>query len=119
MTWAVAWQRAEGAGVLIGSLALAWALGAGWSWWAALLIFFAPDMTFAGYLVGPRIGAAIYNLAHLYASGALLLGAGLLFGLPALAFVGALWLGHAGFDRALGYGLKLPGSFKETHLGNL
>ena len=26
---------------------------------------------------------------------------------------------HIGFDRALGYGLKLPSGFKDTHLGRL
>lgn len=26
---------------------------------------------------------------------------------------------HVGFDRALGYGLKLPTGFKDTHLGRI
>jgi hypothetical protein len=27
-----------------------------------------------------------------------------------------IWLGHIGMDRALGYGLKYPTAFKDTHL---
>ena len=40
-------------------------------------------------LAGPRLGAAIYNL------------------------------GHIGGDRLLGYGLKLPTGFQDTHLGRI
>ena len=41
------------------------------------------------------------------------LGAGI--GLP-LALV---WIAHIGFDRALGYGLKYPSAFADTHLGRI
>ena len=34
----------------------------------------------------------------------------------ALAFI---WLAHIGADRALGYGLRYPASFDETHLGRV
>jgi hypothetical protein len=27
-----------------------------------------------------------------------------------------IWLAHIGVDRALGYGLKYPDGFKDTHL---
>ena len=27
-----------------------------------------------------------------------------------------IWLAHIGFDRTLGYGLKCPTAFKDTHL---
>ena len=27
-----------------------------------------------------------------------------------------IWLVHIGVDRAVGYGLKYPGGFRETHL---
>lgn len=33
--------------------------------------------------------------------------------------VALIWLLHIGFDRAIGYGLKYPSSFKETHLGRV
>jgi hypothetical protein len=30
--------------------------------------------------------------------------------------VGLIWLTHIGVDRAVGYGLKYPTGFKDTHL---
>jgi hypothetical protein len=87
----------------------------GGSWLAFAVLFFAPDASFAGYCAGPRVGAALYNAAHSYV-GPLILAATLLsagIGLP-LALV---WGAHVGFDRALGYGLKYPSAFCDTHLG--
>lgn len=71
------------------------------------------------YAAGPRVGAAAYNAVHLYAAGALVLAAGLAASSPAAAGIGALWLGHAGLDRLLGYGLKSPLGFERTHLGRI
>lgn len=116
---AVGWQRAEGALVLAAALALyvagGPAFGPGW----ALLLFFAPDLSFAAYLAGPRVGARIYNAVHIYGFGAALLALGVLLALPALSGLGLLWLAHSGFDRMLGYGLKLPQGFHDTHLGRI
>jgi hypothetical protein len=39
--------------------------------------------------------------------------------IPALLPVAAVWLAHIGFDRALGYGLKLRAGFGFTHLGRI
>lgn len=33
--------------------------------------------------------------------------------------VGLAWLAHIAADRALGYGLKRPTSFHDTHLGRI
>jgi hypothetical protein len=33
------------------------------------------------------------------------------------AALGLLWLAHIGMDRAFGFGLKYPDSFRHTHLG--
>ena len=33
--------------------------------------------------------------------------------------VGALWALHIGADRALGFGLKYPTGFGDTHLGRI
>jgi hypothetical protein len=30
--------------------------------------------------------------------------------------LGLIWLAHIGIDRALGYGLRYPDAFRETHL---
>jgi hypothetical protein len=36
-----------------------------------------------------------------------------------LALFGAVLIAHVGMDRALGYGLKLPTDFRDTHLGRI
>lgn len=84
-------------------------LGAGWGMFAAL--FLVPDLSFLGYLAGPRIGAIAYNAAHGLVGPALLAAFA-----PALALI---WVAHVGFDRALGYGLKYETRFGATHLGTL
>ncbi|MFV0384208.1 DUF4260 domain-containing protein [Paracoccus sp. (in: a-proteobacteria)] len=113
------WQRAEGALVFAAAIALTGAMQPGWPLWVWPLALLAPDLAMAGYLGGPRIGAAVYNAAHLYACGLLLVLAGLLAGQPALIAAGAIWMAHVGMDRALGYGLKLPSGFRDTHLGRI
>ena len=77
------------------------------------------DVSMVGYLVGPRPGAFVYNLAHNWAVGLLVLGAGAMLAstLPLLA--GAILVGHVGMDRLAGYGLKYPTAFADTHLGHL
>ncbi len=119
MDRAVLWQKLEGGLVFLAGIALFLHLAPGLSWWAAFLLFFAPDLSFAGYLAGPRIGAFIYNMLHVYALGAACLAMGLIFAWPILAALGALWLAHSGFDRMLGYGLKSPEGFSITHLGRI
>jgi hypothetical protein len=113
------WQRAEGALVLGAGLVLFTLSGADLPWWAALLLFFAPDLSFFAYALGPRFGSWGYNLVHVYAFGLGLLAIGSLAGMSLLAGLGALWLAHCGFDRMLGYGLKSETSFQDTHLGRI
>jgi Domain of unknown function (DUF4260) len=115
----IMWQRLEGAGVCIAALVLSVLLGDKLTWWLAAILFFAPDISFASYLAGPRFGAAVYNLLHVYAFGTTLLAVGIGLGAPVLAALGALWVAHAGFDRMLGYGLKSPEGFTVTHLGTI
>lgn len=100
--------RLEGLAVAAVSAVLYGRLGFGCGMFAAL--FLVPDLSFAGYLFGPRIGAACYNALHgLLGPAALALIPG---GLP----YALIWLAHIGFDRALGYGLKYPSAFRDTHL---
>ena len=115
----VLWQRIEGALAFAAGVAIFTQIESGLSWWAALLIFFAPDLSFLAYGLGPRLGAIVYNSVHIYAFGLVVLAIGMFAALPLLAALGALWLAHSGFDRALGYGLKSPTSFSETHLGSI
>ena len=116
---AVHWQRFEGAVILVIAIMLFWRTGAPIPWWGAVLLFLAPDVSFAGYLAGPRVGAACYNMVHVYAFGLASFGLGSWIGSPVLSALGALWLGHSGFDRMLGYGLKSADGFGFTHLGRI
>ncbi|MBK4215763.1 DUF4260 domain-containing protein [Paracoccus caeni] len=115
----IGWQRLEGALVFAAALPLAGVTQPGWPLWVWPLALLAPDLSMLGYIAGPRIGAVIYNAAHLYAAGLLLALIGLLAGMPALIAAGAIWLAHVGIDRALGYGLKASTSFQDTHLGRI
>jgi Domain of unknown function (DUF4260) len=119
---AVLWQRVEGALVFLAMLVavVGMNLGQGWAWWALALLFFAPDVGFLGYLAGPRVGAVVYNLLHLYG---LWLGVATwgfaISGNTAFGLFGLLWAAHVGFDRMLGYGLKESSGFVDTHLGRI
>jgi len=69
-----------------------------------------------GYLIDARAGSITYNAIHI-SIGALLLAAYSLATDHHTAFLIALiWITHIGFDRLLGYGLKYPTGFKDTHL---
>lgn len=88
----------------------------GHPWWLLLLLILLPDLSFVGYVGGPRLGAAFYNSAHTYTAPLVLLAAGDLEGSSAAIAVALIWIIHIGGDRALGYGLKYPTAFKHTHL---
>jgi hypothetical protein len=90
-------------------------LGGSWGWFAVL--FFAPDAAMLGYLRGPVVGARLYNLAHTYATPALVAAVSLASGWS-LSWA-TLWAAHIGFDRMLGYGLKYETAFTDTHLGTI
>ena len=107
--------RLEGAALLVAAVVLYREHGASWLLFAVLLL--APDLSMLGYLAGPRIGAAIYNVAHSYV-GPLVLAAAML-SLGAGVTLALVWAAHIGFDRALGYGLKYPTRFQDTHLARI
>lgn len=48
-----------------------------------------------------------------------MLGLGVWSGVDGVTLAGAILVAHVGMDRAIGYGLKLPTSFQETHLGRI
>lgn len=87
------------------------------SWWVWILLFLLPDLGMLGYLVNTEIGAHTYNLLHHRSVGAAVWLLGLYTQQPYITLTGIILLGHSSFDRALGYGLKFPDSFKHTHLG--
>jgi hypothetical protein len=89
------------------------------SWWLFAALCLAPDLSMVGYLANPRFGAATYNLIHTYAVPALLAGIGVATDGFTLVSIALIWLAHIGADRALGFGLKYPTGFKETHLARV
>ena len=110
------WLRLEGFVALVLSAYLYANEGGSWLLFGAL--FFVPDISFAGYLAGPRVGSMIYNVAHSYIGPLMVGGASLASGTPAL-LLALVWGAHIGFDRALGYGLKYSTAFRDTHLGRI
>lgn len=80
-------------------------------------LFFAPDISFAAYVISKKLGAIAYNVFHHQ---------GFLFALCAMGYfideqvllqVGLIFLAHSNFDRVAGYGLKYLDNFDHTHLG--
>jgi hypothetical protein len=110
-----AWLRAEGLFTLAVAAALYGISDAAWLWFAVL--FFAPDVSFLGYLAGSKVGGAAYNVMHSYVS-PLALSVALLFSSESVGLP-LIWFAHIGFDRALGFGLKYPSAFHDTHLGRI
>ncbi len=106
--------RAEGVALLLLSVLLYRETGGGWLMFGVLLL--APDLSMLGYLAGPRVGAAIYNTFHTYAMPAVVGALGMIFASPLTVAMALIWFAHIGMDRTVGYGLKYPSSFKDTHL---
>jgi hypothetical protein len=106
--------RAEGAFIFAITL---WFYRAGhYPWWLFAALFLVPDVFMLGYLKDAQVGAATYNLVHTHAAPMLLLFGALLLPSPGCIPVALVWLSHLGLDRMLGYGLKYPTFFKDTHL---
>jgi len=84
-----------------------------------LPLLIAPDLSMVGYLAGPRVGALTYNLAHNLVVALGVLAVGWFVPVAPLALAGAVLFAHVGMDRSLGYGLKLPTDFRDTHLGRI
>ena len=72
-----------------------------------------------GYLAGPRVGAIAYNALHILLVPLILALAGYVLGSAMATAVALIWIAHIAIDRVLGYGLKLPSSFQDTHLGRI
>lgn len=104
----------EGAAILGGSLFL-YARGH-FAWWLFAVLFLAPDFFMLGYLRNAKVGAALYNFVHTYAGPVVLLSVGMQLTAPEVTPYGLIWFAHLGFDRMLGFGLKYPTQFRDTHL---
>jgi uncharacterized protein DUF4260 len=109
--------RLEGL-TLFAVMILLYTLGTG-PWWLFVVLFLAPDLSFAAYLAGPKVGAIAYNAAHSYLAPMALMATGFGMNWPLALSIAMIWLAHIGFDRALGYGLKYFAGFSFTHLGRI
>jgi hypothetical protein len=103
----------EGGAVLALSLfAYHWNHG---SWLLFVLLFLVPDLSMLGYVANARVGAITYNAVHNYVGPLALAGYSLSTNHPPIS-LSLIWIAHVGFDRMLGFGLKYPTRFKDTHL---
>jgi len=112
-----AWLRLEGLAAFAAGLAVFGASGGNWLLVVPLLLL--PDVSAVGYLAGPRVGAFTYNAIHNWVPGLAVLALGAWLASPAVVLAGSILVAHVGMDRAVGYGLKLPSSFRDTHLGRM
>ena len=106
-------------GVFVFAAALMLYVHLGFGWVALIALALAPDLSMLGYLAGNRIGALTYDVAHAYVGPLLLATLGALASADLAIQLGLIWGAHIGADRALGYGLKYPTGFKQTHLQRL
>ena len=88
-------------------------------WWLFLALILAPDISFLGYTINPKVGAATYNFFHHKGIAVIVGFLGLILVLPLLQLLGIILFAHSSLDRLLGYGLKYNNGFAYTHLGNL
>jgi hypothetical protein len=117
MSLVTAILRSEALAALVAGVVL-WLANDGSLLWLvpALLL---PDVSAIGYLANPRVGSWTYNAVHNWTLALAALGIGWWLASSAMLLAGSVLLAHVGMDRALGYGLKLPTSFQDTHLGRI
>lgn len=106
--------RLEGAAVAIAAVVVYF--DHGYAWWLFLAVILAPDLSMIGFVLGPAPGSATYNCAHTYVGPVILAAVGLAADATAPTELALIWLAHIGVDHMLGYGLKYPSAFKDTHL---
>ena len=106
--------RLESLALLAGTVAVYSRVAPDWLLFALLL--FAPDFAMIGYLRDVKTGSTIYNLGHTMAFSLALIAVGTAAASTLLVQIGLIWTAHIALDRVLGYGLKYPTTFKDTHL---
>lgn len=114
MTWLL---RLEHGGLFLAALFAYHLLD--FPWWLFAVLFLAPDISFLGYLAGPKVGAWVYNIFHTWLAP---LGIAVFSAMGGIAVgfaVAVIWAAHIAFDRMLGYGLKHHTGFRDTHLGRI
>jgi hypothetical protein len=86
-------------------------------WWIYIALALGPDIGMIGYAGGNKIGAFCYNLVHHKAVAIAVYFIGMYLQSDIAMITGIILFGHSSMDRMFGYGLKLNGGFKFTHLG--
>ena len=87
------------------------------SWLLFILLLLVPDLAMLGYLPGARLGTVCYNLVHTLVGPFLIVAYAYLTKSLWLLPYALIWTAHIGLDRMLGFGLKYPTRFGDTHLG--
>jgi len=106
--------RIEGSLLFADSIVCYHETQASWVLFAVLLL--ALDFSMAGYLINAKTGATIYYAVHTLSGPLLLLAYAVLTAHTGLVPYGLIWTTHVAMDRMLGFGLKYPTQFKDTHL---
>jgi hypothetical protein len=106
--------RVEGAIVALAAVTLYFYADS--PWWLLAVLALAPDVSFVGFAAGQRVGTATYNVAHTYVVPVALGAMGVVAESDLALQVALVWITHIGVDRTIGYGLKYPSGFKDTHL---
>jgi Domain of unknown function (DUF4260) len=70
----------------------------------------------AGYAANIRVGTITYNAVHTYVGPLVLAGYSFGSNRPAIVSLSLIWIAHIDLDRMLGFGLKYPTRFNDTHL---
>lgn len=106
--------RLESLALLSGTVAVYARVAPDWLLFALLL--FAPDIAMIGYLRDVKTGSMIYNVGHTLALSLALVAIGVAAVSTLVVQLGLIWTAHIALDRVLGYGLKYPTTFKDTHM---
>lgn len=117
ISWPGILLRLEGLAVLAGAVTLY--AYQGYNWWMFALLLLSPDVAMVAYAINTRLGSLAYNLLHTSVFPILLGLFSLISGYNLGLSLALIWLAHIGMDRVMGYGLKYPTSFKDTHLSRV
>lgn len=89
------------------------------SWVLFIVLLFIPDISMLGYVLSNKVGAILYNIFHTYSLSIVVVIGGILFSNSTILAIGLIWTAHIGMDRMIGYGLKYPTTFQDTHLNRV
>lgn len=89
------------------------------SWILFIGLLFVPDISMVGYLFNTKIGSVVYNTFHTYSLPISAVILGVYLSIDIVISIGLIWSAHIGLDRMIGYGLKYPTHFKDTHLNRV